>query len=421
MKTSKNSFGWLSLALMLITLPGWGADASLSATTASPFSPTTSQLNALTFKVDSPAATFSPGNWSGDNGRGGSEYRQTWCTGAYMYWNWETPANAPKATLLLDDNMFSANFQRPVIAYSIDGIWKSNVAVTNEIDIPELKNPGTHELIVVLTLSAQLERWGAPGQSAANVLRVRGLRVDDGAKPVKKKSSTSWAMIFGDSITEGSGTGAFTQYSWLIGQALASAGWDFSLSACGWSGWLAPGDNTHDVPGFYVITNSQNGSGGTYQNDLSRWNKIDGNNHSLLDINGHISGWGEVNQEPSLILINYGTNDKGWFQLKANSSDFEASIRQCLAVLRLAAPRAKIVIIIPFGQFGARDLKAAVQERLEKGDNNISFIDLGPGIARALDSPSKPFGDLHPNAAGHAWCASLIIPRLFTILDLNLK
>ena len=42
-----------------------------------------------------------------------------------------------------------------------------------------------------------------------------------------------------------------------------------------------------------------------------------------------------------------------------------------------------------------------------------------PEIARALSSPGKPFGDLHPNAAGHAWCASLIIPRLFTILGLN--
>lgn len=448
-KTPRNHLGLLT-AIALSTIPAWSQESpkpaltnalpvtpaasaapvspaaftapAAAATPASPASQSPQEAiptNTVTLKVDSPAAIYSPGNWSGDTGRGGSQYRQTWCIGGSMLWNWETPTNNPKATLLLDDSMFTTNFSRPLIAYSIDGIWKSKVPVRNEIEIPELKNPGTHELRVVLDSNAQLERWGAPGQSANNVLRVRGLRVDEGSKPVPKKNSSNWAMIIGDSITEGTMAPEFTQYAWLIGQALASVGWDYGISACGWSGWLAPGDSTHDVPGFYVMTNSVNGSGGTYLDSLSRWNKIDGNNHTLLDANGHFSGWGGVNQEPTLILINYGTNDKTWFNAKSSASDFTASVRQGLAAVRSAAPRAKIVVLIPFGQFGAKDLKAAVQERITNGDTNIALIDLGPEIARALSSPGKPFGDLHPNAAGHAWCASLIIPRLFTILGLN--
>ncbi len=37
----------------------------------------------MTIPVDSPAFVFSPGNWTGDAGRAGKVFRQTWNPGAY--------------------------------------------------------------------------------------------------------------------------------------------------------------------------------------------------------------------------------------------------------------------------------------------------------------------------------------------------
>ncbi|MBN8215997.1 MAG: SGNH/GDSL hydrolase family protein [Spirochaetes bacterium] len=374
---------------------------------------------ARVFPVDSPAATWSPGNWAGDEGRGGAKYRQAWNTGAYMRWTWQSGAAQPSATLLLDDRLFPEKYRRPSLAYAIDGIWRAKVPVTNELEIVELrKASGPHELFVVLTASRQQDRWGAPGMPATNALRIEGLRVDDESRPVERKAAGPWALILGDSITEGIGGGELAGYGWLLGQSLAGAGWEFCQSACGWSGWLAPGDNPRDVPGYYVITNGADGAI-VYLDAASRWNKIDGDRHSLLDANGHLSGWGQVNQEPALIFINYGTNDKGWY--KGDGALVAASIRRGLAALRGAAPRATILVMIPFNQAAAADLKAAVEERQKGGDALIHCIDLGQGVARALSSPTKPLGDLHPNDAGYAWLASLIIPRVFTRLGLRVE
>ena len=42
----------------------------------------------LTIPADSPAVVFSPGNWTGDDGRGGKLFRQTWNSGAYFRVAW---------------------------------------------------------------------------------------------------------------------------------------------------------------------------------------------------------------------------------------------------------------------------------------------------------------------------------------------
>jgi hypothetical protein len=48
--------------------------------------------------VDSSAFVFSPGNWVGDEGRGGEVFRQTWNPGAYFRVTWESGTNVvPRA------------------------------------------------------------------------------------------------------------------------------------------------------------------------------------------------------------------------------------------------------------------------------------------------------------------------------------
>jgi hypothetical protein len=371
----------------------------------------------VTIPVQSPAIVFSPGNWTGDGGRGGNVFRQTWNPGAYFRVTWETTAAKPTAKLLLDISTYPQGFKAPQIAYCIDGIWKTRVNCTNEIvvdDIPAIKR---HELTVYLQQSQQLERWGSEGKSPLNVLRVTGLQVDAESKPIATAPAKKWAWIIGDSITEGIGTTELAVYSHLLGQALQTRGFEYCVSACGWSGWIHRGDTPPgDVPGFYAITNSVNGSGGVHEDALSRWNKIDGNGHSLLDAKGHISGYGQNEEEPSLITINYGTNEAIH---KSNASDTKASIVQSLAVLRKSAPKAKIVVIIPFGQYYATELKdaVAIHRKTHAGDKAVRIIDLGPEAARGLAVKNSVMGGLHPNDRGHALFASKIIPQLVEILD----
>ena len=369
-----------------------------------------------TIPVDSPAFVFSPGNWTGDEGRAGKVFRQTWNPGAYFRVTWETPQAKPTAKILLDTSTYPPNFRPPQIAYNIDGIWKSKIVCTGEVVVDDIADAGKHELSVYLHQSQQMERWGSEGKSGLNVLRVTGLQVDDQSKPVAFKPESQWALIIGDSITEGIGATELAGYSHLVGQALQTQGYEYCISACGWSGWLNRGDNPPgDVPGYFVVTNSSNGAGGQYDDTRSRWNKIDGNRHSLLDSTGHISAYGRTGQEPSLILINYATNDA---LHRSNPSDTMASIVGSLAALRKSAPDAQIILLIPFGQYYAKELKEAVaiHKKAHPADAKIAIIDLGPAVAKTLAAKNGLMGGLHPNDRGHALFAAKIIPQVMTIL-----
>ncbi|MDF1812272.1 MAG: SGNH/GDSL hydrolase family protein [Verrucomicrobiales bacterium] len=367
---------------------------------------------AITIPVDSPAFTFSPGNWSGDEGRSGQEHRQTWNPGAYFRVSWESNSETDEApVLLLDTSTHGEPFGSPRLAYVLDGVWQGNVSCAEEILLQGARPSGKHQLTVYLKSSVQKERWGSNGISGRNILRVKGLRIGTGGKPVVDKKKSKWALIVGDSITEGIGASELEGYSHLVGEALLVRGYGYAISACGWSGWLNRGDNPPgDVPGYYVVKDSVDGRGGEYIDELSRWNKMDAN-HSLLDANGRISANGGTGQEPSLILINYGTNDT---LHKQNSGDVQAGISQCLFALRKAAPGAHICVLIPFGQYKATELYEAVKrfKTARPADRKISIIDLGPDAKRALAVKNGYWGGLHPNPRAHATFAARIIAQL---------
>jgi len=168
------------------------------------------------------------------------------------------------------------------------------------------------------------------------------------------------------------------------------------------------------VPGYYVVTNSVNGAGGQYIDSLSRWNKID-SLHSLLDAKGRISAYGATGQEPSVIMINYGTNDAIH---PANASDVRASMAQCLEALRKAAPDAHIFFVIPFGQYKAKELYETIgaYRTAHPGDQRVSIIDMGPDAARALTVKQGYWGGLHPNPRAHATFAVQITAHVMAAL-----
>jgi lysophospholipase L1-like esterase len=398
------TIGWLLTITMAAAVNA--SDAALA--------PTLPDAPATVLPVDSTAFVFSPGNWVGDAGRAGKLYRQTWNPGAYVRITWETKAARTTPTLLLDTSPYPAKFKPPILVCNLDGLWSTSLPCAAAVPVPGLQGAGRHCLTVYLKQSEQHDRWGTPGSSGGNVVRLTGIQVDADSQPGTAPPAPRWTLIIGDSITEGCGAYELEGYSHLIGQAFRALGFEYAVSACGWSGWLHRGDNPPgDVPGYYTITNSINGAGGQYIDADSRWNKIDAN-HSLLDAQYHFSAYGETGQEPSAIVINYGTNDAIH---KTNPSDVQASMAQCLSALRAAAPRAHLFIIIPFGQYKAAELKQAVDtyQATHPNDRQVSLIDLGPDAARALAANSF-WGGLHPNARAHATFAAEIIAQMTATL-----
>lgn len=365
----------------------------------------------IVISVNSPAFVFSPGNWAGNDGRGGEIYRQTWCSGAYFRVSWKTisaPKTPKKATILLDTSTFGSGVKNlPQITYNVDGVWKSDIPCNAEIPVDEASVYfGEHTLTVYLQNSEQANRWGSPGVSGLNVLRVTGLRVEAGSSPLPAKPKQKWLLEVGDSITEGIGTdGNLSDYSYFVGQAMQTQGYEYGVSACGYSGWICKGDGLGDVPAYYAVSGSVNGEGGKYDDGASRWNKINAN-QTLLDAKGHLSAYGETGQEPSIITINYGTNEAF---TNANQSDLQASITQGLEALRGAAPDAQIFMIIPFGQHNVKVIEAALSafQLAHPADPKVGIIDLGQKVA--LGASEKGYwSGVHPNLRAHATFAAQI-------------
>jgi len=378
----------------------------------------TPDASGVTIPVNSPAFVFSPGNWTGDQGRAGSVFRQSWYPGAYFRVTWSTTSADPIAAILLDTAVFRDIKTKPDLTYNIDGVWTDNIScATDHITIKGLKGAGTHTLSVYFRNSDQSNRWGSAENSGKNVVRVTGLLVDSEAKPEIALVGAKWALIIGDSITEGSAANFgqndnLSDWSYLVGQGLQEQNYEYGVSACGWSGWIRPGDNPPgDVPPYYMISGSSNGTGGHYDEAKSRWNKIDaGRNHSLLDSANRLSGYGATGQEPSLILINYGTNDD---LSHANASDLQTSITQSLSALRVAAPQASIYLIVPFGQYALKPLQdgLAAYQAMAPGDKKVFLIDLAKPAANAL-AANGYWSGLHPNLRAHAVFAAKILSKI---------
>ncbi|HET6382132.1 MAG TPA: SGNH/GDSL hydrolase family protein [Armatimonadota bacterium] len=371
----------------------------------------TSQAFAIvTLGVNSGAVRFSPANWSGGAERGGGVSRVTWNNGAWCEWRWTTPADHPAAELEITNRTPGS-----AISYFVDGTLVDDVSVpaAGSIPIQSLSGSGRHSLIVYTRNSQQRARW-----SDENAFVVSGLMVDDGATALPAPARRPWVFIVGDSITEGilAANGAdsnLADYSFLVGQGLRAAGYDYSVSACGYSGWIRPGDAAGDVPAYFAVHD------GKYVERESRWDKIDART-SLLDARHHLSGYGGKGEEPAAIVINYMANEA---LSGANLADTRESVMGCLAALRHAAPNAWILVLMPPGLYDTHVyrrgpayvsvLKNGVgnYHAAHRSDRKTVLIDLGPAVAHAIASPLYG-GGVHPNAAGHAFLAPLVLQAI---------
>ena len=361
----------------------------------------------VTLPVTSPAARFSPATWAGDGGS-----RRTWNNGAWCSWHWTTTSARPTATLLLSNPTMGS-----AVSYFLDGALTDNVPVPSSggITISGLSSPGTHTLTVYTRNSRQDDRW-----HGLNSFAVAGLTLDGGAAPLPAPALRPWVLIVGDSITEGiqaddGADDSLRDYAFLVGQGLNTAGLDYTVSACGYSGWIRPGDARSDVPAYFL---APGGAG--------RWNKIDADT-SLLDPRGHLSAYGEIGQEPAAVLLDYGVNE---CLSGSDKPAMSASVLGSLLALRRAAPAALLLVLVPPGLADARvypngpayhaALRAAftAYRAAHPADRRTALVDLGPDVAHALASPAYG-GGVHPHAAGHAYLAPLVLQAVLSRLPIR--
>jgi len=279
--------------------------------------------------------------------------------------------------------------------------------------------PGTVNTVrIYLRNSWQNSRWN----DGRNVVCSLGLKIDGESRAAEAPAARRWALVVGDSITEGiqarDGADHFLYcYAFHLERALDLLGFDTGISACGYSGWLRPGDADSDVPPYLAA----NGSSG-------RWNRID-EHVSLLDVYGHISAYGAALTAPSMIIINYLLND---VIAGSNVGDLEAGIPQCIAALRAAAPNALIVLVVPFGIHNSaiyphgikycEAFAAAIRAyRTAYPDDNRVFVkDFGVTVSNTLTHGiyANP-GGVHPSSAGHALAGSLLAAYCASLLDIG--
>ncbi|MCH4091724.1 SGNH/GDSL hydrolase family protein [Acetobacter sp.] len=385
--------------------------------TAIPVAPVTGGAIA----VDSPAFLFSPGNWYGDTGRAGSAWRRTWNVGAYFVLTW-TASASPTATLHLGPSGTGA-----YVTLYLNGVG-TTVAVTGDITLSGITPSSENVLFAILSNTPQSSRWNQGG----NNLVVSGVTVDSNSSAgVSVAGTKGWIKIIGDSITEGikannNKDNIVYGYTFQVLQGLRAKGYEVCVSACGYSGYLVSGDSSADVPPYYYVSGSSSGSGGTYDDSKSRWNKIDAN-VSALDSNNHLSAYGAVGTEPAAIVVNYLTNEA---LSKFSTSDSQAAMRQAMTAHRQAAPDAWLFQIVPFGfhytpKYAAswlavfnnamNDYRAAYP-----GDTRVATVDIGSDLSNTLQKNMGWYiytDDVHPLAPGHALVAPVVQASIVTSME----
>ena len=364
--------------------------------------------------ISSPAWHFSPGNWAGDTGRGGSVYRQTPYWGAYANAYWTTTSN-PAAVLNISDQTAGA-----YISYFLNGIETDDVAVpaSGGITLSGIV-PNAANVLKVYTRNMANNGWW----NESNAWKITNLSVDAGSTPgVAPTWNGKWVKIGGTSITAGinadqnNNPDNLADYSYLLGQALLQQGYDYSVTAMPSIGWIHPGDANGDVPGFYPVVN------GVY-NNAGSWNMIDAST-SLLDSNGHISAYGQTGQEPQGITLEYLTNE---VLNSISTSDTQASVLQGLTAVRGAAPNAQLFPIIGFNLYAttipgysnsapyiaAMKNGVAAFQSANPSDTKVTLCDFGPTLASQLLSIAPV---IHFNGYGHGVVASdvggVVFPKL---------
>lgn len=345
---------------------------------------------------DTLSCVLSPYNWSANSSVTGA--MQTWNAGAYARF---AATNCTGNLILMFD---PASAGGCLYAYQWDNGPVSNpigdpIPVNFQVSIAPPADSGTHVLWVYLYAIPQ-----NPGRWAGTLFfGLQGLSLPVGGFQAVVGRQPKTALIYGDSITEGvyakdGTTGIFYGYSFYLGQALFTRGFEYGIVACGFQGYTVSGSGS--VPPVYTIANDP----------ASSWNKVISSVTRLTD--------GAFTVAPTVIFDNFGVND----QVQGHNGSFlnpslTAQITAFWRALRAAAPKALIIKSIPFTGYARNDiLNAALIYNSPLSDSLFKLFDLN------LDARTQQYGlnianNVHPGIWGHANIGSLVTARVVSLYD----
>jgi len=360
--------------------------------------------------VSDPSFLFSPGNWTGDSGRGGSLSRRAWNCGAWFEFTIAASAS-PAAVLAVGSYLCGSR-----VNLYVNGIEAASIAANGIIPVSGLTASAINLIRVEVISTPQNKRWNG----AVNSVLMLGAYIDPQSTVSPARALGRWGMMIGSSITEGAlannGTDYWPyDYSGLLASSLRGDGIDVCMSAACFSDYVIPGDSDGSVPPYYMV------AGGKYDPTRSRWNLCD-QGVSILDANQQISAYGATGTAPDFILINYCSNGASG---GTNISDLSAAMYGCMTAMRAAAPGAYIFIVIPFGFHVPSSYPAIYLQMMQDTfsryqtdnptDSRVVLIDIGASMSKRITYGRGVYtaGDgRHPFLAGHALVAPVIADRI---------
>lgn len=307
------------------------------------------------------AVVMSPHNWItgvANTTTGDNTAIRTWYTGAYLR------IIVQGATTL--GIAFGACYSGATFDYTIDEkeVPQPISITANSTYNITLPSTGIHLVIFKLQSIPQVAgRW-----AGTTSIVVNGFILGTGGSTLTNTPNARKLLIYGDSITEGTQSkngsdGMTTGYAFAFAEAMRKTKqFEYSIKGAGYSGiaWATPSANGGQPPAW------------TASNDtLSSYNKIDGSGAAGAALTTGTPGSASEQfiTQPDLIVINWGTNDGNQGVAAAT---IQASAQGLLVQLRVCAPNAVIVVIVPFGGFARAPLTAAVAAML---DSKIILVD----------------------------------------------
>lgn len=388
--------------------PAVGATGTktLTATAAGLTSATSSAIGSLATILTPTNASVvaSPYNWVAglaNSTTSDSSAMRTCNTGAYLrvYVSGTTSVN-----IIFGASTTSANF-----IYQIDDGLPSSptTCLNNGSYTVTLPDTGAHFVTFTLYSISQIAgRW-----AGALAVTINGFQLGNGGAAATATRGGRNLLIYGDSITEGTQShdgsdGVTTSYAYLIGESYRRQGWEYGIKGAGYSGYtvVVPSANGGQPPAWT-----------TGDDTKSSWNKVDGSGVSGSAITtGTIGAASErYVTQPALIIDAWGTNDG--LQSVADAT-VQATVTGFFQRLRVAAPSAIIVTVIPFGGYKRAAIQAAAatvaDPKLLVVDPKTDARMTATGYCGNLLTGASSGQNVHPWSLGSATLAALLLRQI---------
>ena len=341
----------------------------------------TAVVQGATITMASPSVVLSPYNWT--TGLSGGAAR-TWHTGAYarVYTSGATGGKfnlgpcggAVFASLQIDDNAWSVGF---------------GVAANGTVNVT-LPDTGVHSVgIMLIAIGQTAGRW-----DGSNCLTINSYVCGAGGVAATASRNPKNILFYGTSIWEGiqadNGSDNYLYDTvFMVGEAMRRLGYEYGNVSCGSSGYAVPVPTGNGgVPAAFVPGND----------GASAWNKLDGTGGKRTTGSGASE---RFVPQPDIIYDEWGANDG---LQNVASSVLQPSVAGLYAALRVAAPNALLLKLIPYGGYKRADIIAALA--------SLPFDNLRQIVDLAIDQRQTVYGGVHPGRVGHAQIAPMVLASL---------